>query len=115
MRRNAPVRPGARGRYVTWIEGSATAIIFCALAAGYCISLIIKGFAPTGESNLKPVKAISAPVKIRAQATTEAYYEKDREKVARLRHYLDSLKRDYNGTLQYDSLQKLRPGLLDAL
>jgi hypothetical protein len=92
-----------------------TAIIMCLLVGSYCVSLIIAGLTSAGGNTLRPIKAIARPAAPNKEILQADPYERDKVSVVALRHYIDSLRQDPNGRLQYDSIQKFRPGLLDTL
>ncbi|MFP5439099.1 MAG: hypothetical protein ACLGH8_15065 [Bacteroidia bacterium] len=100
---------------LTVMQQKIAAIIMCLLAGSYCISLIIGGLTSAGGNTFRPIKAIARPVAPNRETLQADPYEKDKEKVVALRHYIDSLRQDPNGRLHYDSIQKFRPGLLDTL
>lgn len=92
-----------------------TAVIMCLLAGSYCVSLIIIGLTSAGGNTFRPIKTIARPVAPKKETLQADPYERDKESVVALRHYIDSLRQDPNGRLQYDSIQRFRPGLLDTL
>lgn len=100
---------------LTLKQQKIAAVIICLLAGGYCISLIVHGLTSTAGNTFKPLKPISRPMSPNRETLETDPYEKDKEKVVQLRHYIDSLRQDSNGRSQYDSIQKFRPGLLDTL
>lgn len=97
-------------------RGKKTVLVLCCLlAAGYSLTVIIKGI-----SKEKPVDMDIdvTPIRIPAEIKNMEVHGQDTqvmERIQLLRTYLDSLATTPAGRKKADSLMKARPGLIDSL
>ena len=96
----------------------AILLLFCLLAGGYSIYLVIAGIKGRNNFSLSITsirKPTAIPPKERAKRNPSALIETDYLHVHRFKEYMDSLTRSEKGTIIYDSIVKARPGLMDSV
>jgi hypothetical protein len=98
----------------------ALLIVFCLFFGGGSLYIMVDGFVSNKSSEIFRSKSIAVPhhagqsgldgSRIKALITS-----KDMFKIEQFRRYMDSLKSSKRGVALYDSIIKVRPGLMDSL
>jgi len=94
-------------------------VLFCFLFGGGSIYLMASAISnKNGKMSIQKISFPAYAVSQHSAASLENRYiltESEHQNIERFKHYMDTLQQSSLGRLKYDSIMKLRPGLMDSI
>lgn len=94
-------------------------VIFCVFFGGSCILLMLRGF--NNKTTKVAIQKITVPGYVITRDSADGFFplailsNKQFKNIQRFKKAMDSLQSTVEGKLKYDSICKVRPGLMDSV